>query len=54
MKHIGIVVPSFHIPSETFVVTEINALVNAGHKVTVLTFENLNYCVHLNKNVQVV
>jgi len=54
MKHIGIVVPSFHIPSETFVVTEINALVNAGHRVTVLTFENLNYCVHLNKNVQVI
>ncbi len=54
MKHIGIVVPSFHIPSETFVVTEINALVNAGHRVTVLTFENLNYCVHLNKKVQVI
>ena len=54
MKHIGIVVPSFHIPSETFVVTEINALVNAGHRVTVLTFENLNYCVHLNKNVKVI
>jgi len=54
MKHIGIVVPSFHIPSETFVVTEINALVNAGHRVTVLTFENLNYCVHLNKIVQVI
>ncbi|GAA59819.1 hypothetical protein P20652_1683 [Pseudoalteromonas sp. BSi20652] len=54
MKHIGIVVPSFHIPSETFVVTEINALVNAGHKVSVLTFENLNYCVNLNKDVQII
>jgi len=36
MKHIAILVPSFPIASETFVVTEIKALLNAGHKVTVL------------------
>jgi len=54
MKHIGIVVPSFHISSETFVVTEINALVKAGHKVSVLTFEDLNECSNLNKNVEVI
>ncbi|MBB1385914.1 glycosyltransferase [Pseudoalteromonas sp. SG45-5] len=54
MKHIGIVVPSFHIPSETFVVTEINALVNAGHKVSVLTFENLNKCINLNCSVRII
>ncbi len=54
MKHIGIVVPSFHIPSETFVVTEINALVKAGHKVSVITFENLNTSAHLDSSVNVI
>jgi len=54
MKHIGIVVPSFHIPSETFVVTEINALVKAGHKVSVLTFENLNECINLDNSVRII
>ncbi|TAP40770.1 glycosyltransferase [Alteromonas sp. KUL49] len=39
MKHIGIVVPTFPVASETFVVTEINALVALGHKVTVFAFE---------------
>ncbi len=39
MKHIGIVVPTFPVASETFVVTEINALVSLGHKVTVFAFE---------------
>ena len=54
MKHIGIVVPSFHIPSETFVVTEINALVKAGHKVSVVTFENLNSSANLDSSVNVI
>lgn len=54
MKHIGIVVPSFHIPSETFVVTEINALVRAGHKVSVITFANLNSCTNLDSSVNVI
>lgn len=54
MKHIGIVVPSFHIPSETFVVTEINALVKAGHKVSVITFENLNTSANLDSSVNVI
>lgn len=30
MKHIAIVVPEFPIASETFIVTEIQALVKAG------------------------
>ncbi len=54
MKHIGIVVPSFHIPSETFVVTEINALVKTGHKVSVITFENLNNSANLDSSVKVI
>jgi glycosyltransferase involved in cell wall biosynthesis len=54
MKHIGIVVPNFHVPSETFVVTEINALVKNGHKVSVLTFEHNNDCDNLDKSVSVI
>ncbi|SQD78034.1 glycosyltransferase [Moritella yayanosii] len=38
MKHIAIVVPEFPIASETFIVTEIQALAKAGHKVTVFCF----------------
>ncbi len=54
MKHIGIVVPTFHIQSETFVVTEINALVKAGHKVSVVTFDNLNDCPNLDNSVEII
>lgn len=39
MKNIAILVPSFPVASETFVVTEIKALQRAGHKVSVLTLE---------------
>lgn len=38
MKHIGLVVPVFPVASETFVLTEINALVADGHQVTVFRF----------------
>ncbi len=38
MKHIGIVVPNFPVASETFVATEIQGLVEAGHKVSVFCF----------------
>ncbi len=54
MKHIGIVVPAFHVPSETFVVTEINALVRAGHKVSVITFENSDESSNIDKSVNVI
>ncbi|WP_026374780.1 glycosyltransferase [Aestuariibacter salexigens] len=46
MKHIGIVVPSFPVASETFVVTEIKGLMKAGHKVTV-------FCFGFNKDTKV-
>ncbi|MBQ4851567.1 glycosyltransferase [Pseudoalteromonas sp. MMG012] len=54
MKHIGILVPSFPVASETFVVTEINALVKSGHKVTVITFENIGRSDVLSPSVDVV
>lgn len=41
MKHIAIYVPQFPVPSETFVITEIEALRAAGHKVSVITMEHL-------------
>ncbi|WP_372765755.1 glycosyltransferase [Pseudoalteromonas sp.] len=47
MKHIAIIVPQFPVPSETFVNTEIEALMAAGHKVSVITMEHL---VHNNKH----
>lgn len=53
MKHIGILVPSFPVASETFVVTEINALVASGHQVTVVTFENIGECDALSPEVTV-
>ncbi|BBN81668.1 colanic acid biosynthesis glycosyltransferase WcaL [Pseudoalteromonas sp. A25] len=53
MKHIAILVPSFPIASETFVITEINALVSAGHKVSVLTFETHNTPNQLSAGVDV-
>lgn len=43
MKHIAIYVPQFPVPSETFVITEIEALRAAGHKVSVLTMELLKH-----------
>ena len=54
MKHIGILVPSFPVASETFVVTEINALVASGHQVTVVTFENIGECDALSPEVTVI
>ena len=42
MKHIGIVVPNFPVLSETFVRTEIKALLDVGHRVTVFTFAKTN------------
>jgi glycosyltransferase involved in cell wall biosynthesis len=53
MKHIAILVPSFPIASETFVVTEINALVSAGHKVTVLAFTANRFTSSLCASVEV-
>ncbi|MCG9708399.1 glycosyltransferase [Pseudoalteromonas sp. Isolate3] len=53
MKHIAILVPSFPIASETFVVTEIKALLNAGHKVTVLTFEKTSVMINLTSAIEV-
>ena len=38
MKHIGIVVPNFPVASETLVITEIQGLIEAGHKVSVFCF----------------
>ena len=38
MKHVAIFVPQFPVLTETFVATEIDALINAGHKVSVITF----------------
>ncbi|WP_100914771.1 glycosyltransferase [Pseudoalteromonas spongiae] len=43
MKHIAIYVPQFPVASETFVVTEIEALRAAGHKVSVITMEHLDH-----------
>ncbi|KAF7771190.1 hypothetical protein PCIT_a4246 [Pseudoalteromonas citrea] len=53
MKHIGILVPSFPVASETFVVTEINALVASGHQVTVITFEKMGESPALSHEVNV-
>lgn len=39
MKRVAILVPAFPVPSETFVVTEIRALQEAGHHVSVFTLE---------------
>lgn len=41
MKHIAIFVPQFPVPSETFVLTEIESLRLAGHQVSVITMEHL-------------
>ncbi|RZF93803.1 colanic acid biosynthesis glycosyltransferase WcaL [Pseudoalteromonas sp. CO302Y] len=53
MKHIAILVPSFPIASETFVVTEIKALLNTGHKVTVFTFEKTSVLINLSCAIEV-
>lgn len=53
MKHIAIMVPSFPVPSETFVITEIKALIKAGHTVSVLTFERINNDIELPCDVYV-
>jgi glycosyltransferase involved in cell wall biosynthesis len=53
MKHIAILVPSFPVASETFVVTEINALLDAGHKVTVFTFEKTSVLINLSSAIEV-
>jgi glycosyltransferase involved in cell wall biosynthesis len=53
MKHIGILVPSFPVASETFVVTEINALVKRGHHVSIITFSDMGKCEQLSPEVSV-
>ena len=53
MKHIAIMVPSFPVPSETFVITEIKALQRAGHKVSVITFEQCENDIELLCDVHV-
>jgi glycosyltransferase involved in cell wall biosynthesis len=53
-KHIALLVPSFPVPSETFVITEANALVRVGHKVTIFTFKKLGLSNTLNKEINVV
>lgn len=40
MKHIGIVVPEFPVQSETFVVTEVNAMCALGHRVSLFCFKH--------------
>ena len=54
MKHIAIVVPEFPIASETFVVTEIQALARAGHRVTVFCFVKRELAITLPKYVSVI
>lgn len=55
MKNIGVVVPQFPVASETFVVTEINALASLGHQVTVFAFkEGSAWHLPLNKKVNVI
>ncbi|ALO42136.1 glycosyltransferase [Pseudoalteromonas phenolica] len=51
MKHVAIMVPSFPVPSETFVITEIRALQRAGHEVSVITFEQISNDIPLPCNV---
>lgn len=52
-KHIALLVPSFPVPSETFVITEANALVRVGHKVTIFTFKKLASSQTLSKEIEV-
>lgn len=40
MKHIAIVVPQFPVQSETFVVTEVNAMCALGHRVSLFCFKH--------------
>lgn len=54
MKHIAVVLPDFPIPSETFVVTEIKALLKMGHKVTVFCFNRELHWIELPNKVTVV
>lgn len=54
MKHIAIVVPEFPISSEAFVVTEVLALAQAGHKVTVFCFSKRELSITLPDNVAVI
>ena len=54
MKHIAIVVPEFPIASETFVVTEIQELARAGHRVTVFCFVKRELAITLPKYVSVI
>lgn len=39
MKHVAIVVPEFPVASETFVITEVNAMCELGHRVSVFCFK---------------
>ncbi|CCQ11997.1 hypothetical protein PALB_28980 [Pseudoalteromonas luteoviolacea B = ATCC 29581] len=53
-KHIGLLVPTFPVASETFIVTEANALAKIGHKVTIFTFKLAGVSSTLLKNIDVV
>ena len=48
MKYVAIFVPEFPVASETFVVTEINALRKLGHKVCVITMLKLSGAEHFD------
>ncbi|QUM76024.1 glycosyltransferase [Moritella sp. 24] len=54
MKHIAIVVPEFPVASETFIVTEIQALAKTGHKITVFCFIKRELVITLPEHVNVV
>jgi len=54
MKHIAVVLPDFPIPSETFVVTEVKALLKMGHQVTVFCFNRELHWIDLPNNVSVI
>ncbi|WP_048689489.1 glycosyltransferase [Catenovulum maritimum] len=40
LKHIGVVVGEFPVPSETFIINELNGLAEIGHPVTVFCFKH--------------
>ncbi|MBU2971413.1 glycosyltransferase [Pseudoalteromonas sp. C2R02] len=54
MKHIAVVIPNFPVPSETFVVTEIKALLKAKHKITIFCFNRAYHFIDLPNQVKVI
>lgn len=53
-KHIALLVPSFPVASETFVITEANALHKVGHKVSIFTFAKGERSNTLSKEIDVI